>query len=285
MIDASGIHVRHPVGAAGAVVFSSPHSGRIYPADMVRRSRLDPLSLRRSEDAYVEELFDAAPSFGAPLIHADAPRAWLDLNRAEDELDPALIEGAPRGALTPRIAAGLGVIPRVVAEGVAIYDGKLARAEAEARIEEVWRPWHATLGGLLEEARRRHGIAILIDCHSMPSDAARSAGRIRGARPDIVLGDRYGAACAPWLIDLAETAFRAAGLTAARNSPFAGGYITQRYGRPGRGVHALQIEIDRGLYLDEARVARGPRFNAFRAALRPVIATLAGAASAALAAE
>lgn len=285
MQDPTGIHIVRPVGAAGAVVFSSPHSGRVYPPALIARSRLDPLSLRRSEDAFVEELFDRAPGFGAPLIHADAPRAWLDLNRDQDELDPALIEGVPRRGMTPRLAAGLGVVPRVVAEGVPIYTGKLPREEAHARIDAVWRPYHAALESLLDAARARHGLAVLIDCHSMPSDAVRNSGRLGFARPEIVLGDRFGAACAPWLIDLAETAFREAGFSVARNTPFAGGFITQRYGKPARGRHALQIEIDRGLYMIEGSVEKSPEFEGFRMALQPVIAALAGAASAALAAE
>ena len=285
MSDATGLHIRRPVGACGAAVFSSPHSGRAYPPELLDRSRLDPLSLRRSEDAFVEELFAAAPGYGAPLIHADAPRAYVDLNRAPEELDPALIEGVRANGLNPRLAAGLGVIPRVVAEGVAIYDGKLPRAEAADRLRAVWRPWHDALTGLLEAARARHGFAVLIDCHSMPSDAVRTIRRGEGPRPDVVLGDRFGAACAPWLTARCERAFIEAGLRCARNAPFAGGYITQRYGRPGRGVHALQIELDRSLYMDERTVSRSDRFDAFRAALDPVIAALAAPDAGALAAE
>lgn len=285
MTETTGIHIRRPVGACGAAVFSSPHSGRIYPSEMLQRSRLDPLSLRRSEDAFVEELFADAPRYGAPLIHADAPRAWVDLNRAPEELDPALIEGVKPAGLNPRLAAGLGVIPRVVAEGVAIYDGKLPRTEAAARLQAVWKPYHDQLSALLEAARARHGFAVLVDCHSMPSDAARGGRRGGETRPDIILGDRFGVSCAPWLTERAERAFAAAGLKTARNAPFAGGYITQRYGRPARGIHAIQIEIDRGLYMDERTVTRAEGFAALRAALGPVIASLAAADGAALAAE
>ncbi|MGG7567678.1 N-formylglutamate amidohydrolase [Rhodovulum sp. DZ06] len=287
-MDPTGIHIRRPIGASGAVVFSSPHSGRIYPQSMIDRARLSPLALRKSEDAFVEELFAAAPRYGAPLIHADAPRAYVDLNRAPEELDPALIEGVSAPGLNPRLAAGLGVIPRVVAEGVAIYDGKLTREEAAARLQAVWRPYHDALAGLLEAARARHGFAVLVDCHSMPSDAVRGAGRRGGhgaKRPDVVLGDRFGVSCAPWLTERAERAFAAAGLSTARNAPFAGGYITQRYGRPSRGVHAIQIELDRGLYLDEARLEKSTGFEGLRRALEPVIAALSAADSGALAAE
>ncbi|MFT6773160.1 MAG: N-formylglutamate amidohydrolase [Paracoccaceae bacterium] len=283
----SGIHIHRPTGATGAAVFSSPHSGRLYPAAFVARSRLTPMALRRSEDAFVDDLFAAAPGFGAPLLRADAPRAYVDLNRGAEELDPALIEGVRAAGLNPRLAAGLGVIPRVVAEGVAIYSGKLTLAEAQGRLDRHWRPYHHALGALLAEARSRLGIAVLIDCHSMPSDAARHAPSVRGGRPEIVLGDRYGVSCAPWLTRLAEQSFVDAGFRVIRNAPFAGGYITQRYGRPAIGIHALQIEIDRGLYLDEARLERSARFSQVQTALRPVIAALAGAANSvdALAAE
>jgi N-formylglutamate amidohydrolase len=275
------------MGAAGAAVFSSPHSGRLYPAEMIARSRLNAHQLRRSEDAFVDELFAAAPGFGAPLLRSDAPRAWVDLNRGPEELDPALIEGVRAAGLNPRLAAGLGVIPRVVAEGVAIYSGKITRAEATDRLRRHWRPYHDALDALLTEAHDRAGIAVLIDCHSMPSDAIRNAPYVRGQRPEVVLGDRFGVSCAPWLTALAEQAFTDAGFRVLRNAPFAGGYITQRYGRPGRGVHALQIEMDRRLYLDEKRLERSSHFASVQAALRPVIAALAGAAHSveALAAE
>lgn len=269
--------IERPAGRASAAVFSSPHSGRDYPEDLIRGSRLGAHDLRRSEDAFVELLFDAAPSHGAPLLHTLSPRAYVDLNRGPEELDPALIAGVRPAGLNPRLAAGLGVIPRVVAEGVAIYNGKLTQAEAADRLRRCYRPYHAALQSLVDDALAHHGHALLVDCHSMPSDALRAAPRIRGRRPEIVLGDRFGVACAPWAMDLAERAFAEAGFCVARNAPFAGGYITQRYGRPGRGIHALQVEIDRALYLDEVRIERGPGFEAVRAALAPVIAALAEA--------
>ncbi|MEO1688997.1 MAG: N-formylglutamate amidohydrolase, partial [Pseudomonadota bacterium] len=168
-----------------------------------------------------------------------------------------------------------GVVPRVVAEGVPIYAGKIPRAAAQDRLRRCYRPYHDALQNLLQEARRLSGDAVLIDCHSMPSDALRSAPRVRGRRPEVILGDRFGVSCAPWVMAEAEAAFAQAGFVTARNTPFAGGYITQRYGRPSRGFHALQIEIDRALYLDEARVEPGPGFAAVREALRPVVSTLA----------
>jgi N-formylglutamate deformylase len=269
--------LEEPCARPGRVVFSSPHSGRLYPAAFVAASRLDPLTLRASEDAFVDRLFDAAPRFGAPLIAAVAPRAYVDLNRGPEELDPAVVDGVRATGLNPRIAAGLGVIPRVVAEGAPIYRGKIGQAEAARRLSRWHAPYHEALSGLLRRARAAHGAAILFDCHSMPSDALRSAPRIRGRRPEIVLGDRFGAAAADWATQMTQAAFEAAGFVVARNTPFAGGYITQRYGRPSQQVHAVQIEVDRGLYLDERRIEPGPGFDALRAALGAVIGALCGA--------
>jgi len=259
----------------GGVVFSSPHSGRLYPADLIDASRLTPLELRRSEDAFVERLFGAAPLHGAPLIHALAPRAYVDLNRGAEELDPVLIEGVRAAGLNPRLAAGLGVIPRVVAEGVAIYAGRISREAATERLKRHYRPYHDALQALLVEAREAVGEAVLIDCHSMPSDALRAAPRVRGRRPEVILGDRFGVSAAPWVMAEAERAFAEAGFVVARNTPFAGGYITQKYGRPSRGTHAVQVEIDRALYLDEPRVEPGAGFTALEQALEPVVARLA----------
>lgn len=267
--------LREPSAAGSCAVFSSPHSGREYGADFVRRARLNRLQLRLSEDAYVEELFAAAPDHGAPLIAATAPRAYLDLNRGPTELDPALVEGVRVAGLNPRVSAGLGVVPRVVAEGMAIYSGKIPIAEAQRRILRYHAPYHERLSGLIDAARARHGLALLFDCHSMPSDALRSGGHEGGRRPDIVLGDRFGASAAPWVIDAVEGAFAAAGFVVARNTPFAGGYITQRHGRPNQGVHAVQIEVDRSLYLDEARIEPGAGFAETRARLSEVVAALA----------
>ena len=256
------------------VVFSSPHSGRDYPGELVRRSRLSRRQLRASEDVLVDRLFGSAPARGAPLLAATLPRAWLDLNRAPDELDPALIEGVKARGLNQRVAAGLGVVPRVVAEGAEIYRGKIGREEAEERIAAVHAPFHAALEGLLDEARTRFGTAVLYDCHSMPTEALRSAPRIRGRSPDVVLGDRFGASASRALVARAQEAFVRAGLTVTRNAPFAGGYITQRYGRPARGVSAIQIEIDRGLYLDQERLEPNADFAEVCRLLEGVVAEL-----------
>jgi len=257
-----------------SAVFNSPHSGRDYPADLVRRSRLTRLGLRASEDVLVDALFATAPEHGAPLLAATAPRAWLDLNRAPAELDPALIRGVRPQGLNQRIAAGLGVIPRVVSEGAQIYRGKIGLEEAEARIRDVHEPYHAMLDALLRRARDGFGMAVLFDCHSMPSEALRAAPRVQGRCPEIVLGDRFGAAASRTLVAFTQQSFERAGFTVARNAPFAGGYITQRYGRPSRGMHAIQIEIDRGLYLDQARLEPLPVFDEICERLSQVIGAL-----------
>lgn len=253
--------LRMPAERGSCAVFSSPHSGAEYPEGFLAASRLTLLQLRSSEDAFVDELFAAAPRHGAPLIAARMPRACVDLNRAPEDLDPALIAGTARRSINPRVAAGLGVIPRVVAEGRTIMSGRLTMDEAERRIDGWWRPYHARLAGLIREAREAFGAAILIDCHSMPREALATAPTVRGRRPEVILGDRFGAACDRWLIEAAADIFGEAGFAVARNAPFAGGYITQAYGMPRRGVHALQVEIDRGLYMDEARVERLPEFG------------------------
>lgn len=276
-----------PREATSAVVFSSPHSGRFYPDDLISRARLDRRALRASEDAFVDRLFATAPDWGAPLIAATMPRAYVDLNRGPEELDPAVVRDVQATGLNPRVAAGLGVIPRIVAEGRPIYRGKIALEEARARIAAWHTPYHQKLEALMTEAAGRFGHAILLDCHSMPTDALRAAPRVRGGRAEIVLGDRFGASAArPFMLE-AAAAFEGAGFAVAMNAPFAGGHITQRYGRPAQGWHAIQIEIDRGLYLDQERVEPGPGFEAFHATLARVIPLLAGMGRAprALAAE
>ena len=275
MTGKSAYRLTRPARQETAVVFSSPHSGREYPEDFVAASILGAAQLRSSEDAFVDDLFAAAVRFGAPLLAARLPRAFLDLNRAPDEFDPALIEGAPRLAHNPRVSSGLGVIPRVVAGGRAIYRDKLTRHEAEQRVAEIWHPVHGTLRRLMTETHASFGEAILIDCHSMPHEAIEAHARPGQPRPDVVLGDRYGAAAAPGIIDQVEAAFRAAGFRTSRNSPFAGAYIAQAYGHPSAGHHVVQVEIDRSLYMDEARVEPRADFAEFCARLTPVVAELA----------
>lgn len=253
-LEAESFFVSEPPVRAAPFVFASPHSGRLYPARFLKQSRLGGLNLRRSEDAYIDELFAAAAAIGAPLIAARFPRAFLDANRNPAELDPLMFAGPlglPVDSASPRVLAGLGVIPRIVRDGAEIYRDKLEPHEARQRLERFHCPYHAALGRLVEDTRARFGMAIVIDCHSMPSVAAA---------PDIVLGDRYGLAAAPAVTRAAERAFEQQGFRPVRNVPYAGGYTTQIHGRPARGVHALQIEINRSLYLDEERIALAPGF-------------------------
>ena len=249
-------------------VFASPHSGRSYPDSLLARTRLDATTLRRSEDAFVDELFAGVVGLGAPLLAAEFPRAFLDVNRSSAELDAGMFDGAlgvPVDSPSPRVTAGLGVIPRIVRDGAEIYRGKLKSGEADMRLEQLYHPYHRALAGLMEETRARFGVAVLIDSHSMPS--ALSV-------PDIVLGDRYGASAAPPLTAHAEAAFLREGFSVARNTPYAGGHSTVLYGRVASGCHALQVEINRALYLDEDRIAKRASFEAVRMRLTRAIQKL-----------
>jgi len=258
-----------------SVVFASPHSGRAYPDAFLSKAILNEQEIRSSEDAFVDDLFASAVDCGAPLLMAQAPRAYLDLNRGPEELDPAVIDGVRRMAHNPRIVSGLGVIPRVVSNGRAIYRGKLTLSEAHDRITQVWRPYHDTLQSLMDEAHTAFGEAILIDCHSMPHEALENVGPPGASRPDVVLGDRFGAAAASSVVEQVEAAFASAGFKVARNMPFAGAYICQHYGRPSRRHHAVQVEIDRSLYMDEKTIKPNSNYPAFKAALDGVISELA----------
>ena len=274
-----------PARRLSPMIFASPHSGCDYSPDFLSQVVLDRRAIRSSEDAFVDRLFSDAPELGAPLLVARAPRAFLDLNRAADELDPGVIEGIARAPHNPRISSGLGVIPRVVAGGRAIYRGKLSLAEAEARLRRFWHPYHRALAGLIEEVRAEFGQAVLIDCHSMPHEAIEAHTRPGHLRPEVVLGDRYGATAGREVMDRVEAAFSAAGLRVGRNAPFAGAYVAQAYGRPSRGVHVVQVEIDRALYMDEVRVEPLAGFEGFRQLISGVVAELVQPPGVALAAE
>ncbi|MGR3570572.1 N-formylglutamate amidohydrolase [Brevirhabdus sp.] len=264
-----------PEPCTTCVVFASPHSGRDYPDSFLAQTILDGRAIRSSEDAFVDLLFEDAPRFGAPLLAASAPRAFVDLNRSVEELDPALVDGVRRSQLNPRISSGLGVIPRVVSNGRAIYHGKLTLGEAQNRIAQHWRPYHDTLQNLLDRAHGSYGEAILIDLHSMPHEAIEGAVKPGQRRPEIVLGDRFGAACAEEVMDGVERAFQRAGLHVVRNAPFAGAYIAQRYGRPSRRQHAIQVEIDRSLYMNEHMIRPNGNFKSFRRLMRAVMEEIA----------
>jgi N-formylglutamate amidohydrolase len=267
--------VDEPAAHSLPFVFNTGHSGAVYPPDFVAASRLDALTLRRSEDAHVDRLFASVVALGAPLLRANFPRAFLDVNREPFELDPRMFEGRlPSFANTRsmRVAGGLGTVPRVVADGQEIYARRLPVTEATARIEGLYKPYHRALRGLIQRTARSHGHCVLIDCHSMPSS---SLGRDPEMKADVVLGDRYGTACAPGLINGFEAAFRARGFRVVRNKPYAGGFITEHYGEPNLGRHALQIEVSRGLYMNEGSLAMTAGFNDLAEALKSIVAEVA----------
>jgi N-formylglutamate amidohydrolase len=232
-------------------VFNSPHSGRVYPTAFLEASKLDEKTIRRSEDTFVDSLFACVVPLGAPLMRAHFPRAWLDVNREPYELDPRMFDGdlpSYANVRSLRVAGGLGTIARVVSENVEIYAEPIPVALALHRIETIYKPYHELLRQTLATTHERFGYCVLIDCHSMPSSVRTLPGR---ARADIVLGDRYGTSCAPAISEAAYAILSDAGYAVSRNKPYAGGFITEHYGRPGRGLHALQIEINRGLYMNE----------------------------------
>lgn len=256
------------------VVFASPHSGRDYPWEFLQKSVLDERMIRSSEDAFVDLLYASAVENGAPLLIAHAPRAFLDLNRAAEELDPAVIEGVRKTAHNPRVTSGLGVIPRVVANGRSIYHGKITREEANARINGYWLPYHNALKSMINDTKQLFGEAVLIDCHSMPHEAIEGI-TTNGQKPaDIVLGDRFGAAASQDVVEWIEAAFANAGLKVVRNAPFAGAYTAQHYGRPNKGQHVIQIEIDRSLYMNERMIRPNGNFHAFKDLLAGIVSEI-----------
>ena len=284
----AAIEILAPAEQRVPLVFSSPHSGRDYPAAFLAASKLDALAIRRSEDSFVDELFGHVPQLGAPLLRALFPRAFVDPNREPYELDPAMFT-TPLPAFvnrrSPRVAAGLGTIARVVANGSEIYSGKLDFDEANERIERCYRPYHDALEDLIAHTRTMFGTCILIDCHSMPSIGGpmeNDAGRRR--QVDFILGDAHGRSCARTLTLLVEDKLRGMGYSVVRNTPYSGGFITRNYGRPERGVHALQIEINRALYMDETSFERAEGLASVAADMRDLAAQIAQLEPAALAA-
>ncbi|WP_291841619.1 N-formylglutamate amidohydrolase [Maricaulis sp.] len=240
---------RPPFDLARPVILASPHSGREYDADLSASTRLSIELLRRSEDAYVDQLIDFAPDYGASLVCAEFPRVFVDVNRAVGEIDAGMFaDRVPSAEIEPsrRAASGLGVIPRIGAEGRTLYRRRLRFAEARSRLARFYHPYHRALQDEIAAHVGRFGCVVLADMHSMPAASARGA--------DIVLGDRFGTSCSEIVIDRVETVFRELGLVTVRNNPYAGGYTTEHYGRPLDAVNVIQIEINRGLYMDENRV-------------------------------
>jgi N-formylglutamate deformylase len=249
-----------PAQCRGPVLFNSPHSGRIYPQAFLETSRLDLQTLRRSEDSFVGELIEGVVARGHPLVRAHFPRCYVDVNREPYELDPRMFEGRlPSFANTRsmRVAGGLGTVARVVGDAQEIYDQRIAVTEALRRIDGLYKPYHRALRRLFIELQRDFGAAILIDCHSMPSS---TAGRDERPRADLVLGDRYGTSCVAIVTDVIEQCMRNFGYAVSRNKPYAGGFITEHYGNPAAGLHAVQLEINRALYMDERRYERSESF-------------------------
>ncbi|MBO0733111.1 MAG: N-formylglutamate amidohydrolase [Methylocapsa sp.] len=280
--------VIEPARLSSALVFSSPHSGNIYPRRFLEWARLDEAALSRSGDAYVDQLFHGVTALGAPLIKARFPRAYLDLNREPFELDPSMFEGPlPPYANTRslRVAGGLGTIARVAAQAEEIYARRVPVEEAVARIEKLYKPYHGCLSRLIQRAQRHFGIAVLVDCHSMPSAIWRPGQAPPGGlapppqRPEIVLGDRFGTSCGAHLVNAIEAELCGLGYIVQRNRPYAGGHITESYGKPADGCHAMQIEISRALYMDESELRPNGRFGTVAADLIKAATALAEAAA------
>ena len=266
--------IRLPVEQTVPFVFNSPHSGAYYPVEFLAAARLDKHAIRRSEDYLVDHLFSPVVTLGAPLMSAVYPRAYLDVNREPYELDPKMFAGrlpAYANVRSLRVAGGLGTIPRVVSDSAHIYKGPLTVEEGLQRIERIYRPYHDTLRRLLAQTHSAFGYAVLIDCHSMPSNIRGTQGRMR---PDFVLGDRFGTSCMPELIERAAEVLEGFGYSVCRNKPYAGGFITEHYGRPGRGLHSLQIEINRGLYMDEDRMEPNSGFSSLMRDLEQLAAEM-----------
>jgi N-formylglutamate amidohydrolase len=274
--------VEEPEEVRSALVFSSPHSGNVYPARFLASARLDAMTLRRSEDAYVEDLFAGAAAVGAPLLKARFPRAYLDVNREPYELDPRMFDGKlPSYANTRsmRVAGGLGTIARIVGESQEIYSRRLPVQEALQRVEGLYKPYHRTLRRLLQRAIRQFGLAVLVDCHSMPSNGGAAGSKADRIKADFVVGDRYGTSCDLSLVEVIEAGLRRQGYIVQRNKPYAGGFITEHYGTPAARTHAVQIEINRALYMNEMTLAKAPAFDTLTRDIGEMIASLAEAAS------
>ncbi|WP_245409810.1 N-formylglutamate amidohydrolase [Pararhizobium haloflavum] len=261
VFDREPFEVRMAARQSTPLIFNSPHSGRIYPEAFLKQSRLDARRIRKSEDHYVDELFSHAVTAGAPLLVAHFPRAFLDVNREPYELDPKMFDGklpSYANVGSTRVAGGLGTIPRLVAENMEIYAHRIPVADALARIETLYRSYHACLRRLIARTHVRFGQAVLIDCHSMPASIRTSA---TGPRPDFIIGDRYGTSASQDFSRAAALFLQNLGYTVTRNKPYAGGFITEHYGRPTHGLHAIQIEVNRGLYFDEEKLEKKPSFD------------------------
>jgi N-formylglutamate deformylase len=259
-----------PVSLTSGVVFALPHSGRDYGVSFLNQSILDQLSIRSSEDAFLDQLIDGIEKYGAPKIIANAPRAFIDLNRSTDELDPALISGIKNNIKNPRISSGLGVIPRVVSHGKEIYRGKLSFEQAQSRIKYYWKPYHTDLSNLLQRSQSVFGQSLLIDIHSMPHEAVSTQSSFIKP-PEIVVGDRFGMSSDPEFTNLVISILKQHEFRVAKNTPFAGAFITKHHGKVKKRIHALQLEIDRSLYMDEEKISPNSEFEELKTRLFPAL--------------
>ena len=259
-----------PVSLTSGVVFALPHSGRDYGVSFLNQSILNQRSIRSSEDAFLDQLIDGIEKYGAPKIIANAPRAFIDLNRSTDELDPALISGIKNSIRNPRVSSGLGVIPRVVAHGKEIYRGKLSFEQAQSRIAYYWKPYHKDLSDLLKRAQSIYGQSLLIDLHSMPHEAVSTQSSFIKA-PEIVVGDRFGMSSDSEFTNLVISILKQHGFRVAKNTPFAGAFITKHHGKIKERIHAIQLEIDRSLYMNEEQVSPNSGFKALKLRLFPAL--------------
>lgn len=259
-----------PVSLTSGVVFALPHSGRDYGVSFLNQSILDQLSIRSSEDAFLDQLIDGIEKYGAPKIIANAPRAFIDLNRSTDELDPALISGIKNNIKNPRISSGLGVIPRVVSHGKEIYRGKLSFEQAQSRIKYYWKPYHTDLSNLLQRSQSVFGQSLLIDIHSMPHEAVSTQSSFIKP-PEIVVGDRFGMSSDPEFTNLVISILKQHDFRVAKNTPFAGAFITKHHGKVKKRIHALQLEIDRSLYMDEEKISPNSEFEKLKTRLFPAL--------------
>ena len=259
-----------PVSLTSGVVFALPHSGRDYGVSFLNQSILDQLSIRSSEDAFLDQLIDGIEKYGAPKIIANAPRAFIDLNRSTDELDPALISGIKNNIKNPRISSGLGVIPRVVSHGKEIYRGKLSFEQAQSRIKYYWKPYHTDLSNLLQRSQSVFGQSLLIDIHSMPHEAVSTQSSFIKP-PEIVVGDRFGMSSDPEFTNLVISILKQHEFKVAKNTPFAGAFITKHHGKVKKRIHALQLEIDRSLYMDEEKILPNSEFEKLKTRLLPAL--------------
>ena len=259
-----------PVSLTSGVVFALPHSGRDYGVSFLNQSILDQLSIRSSEDAFLDQLIDGIEKYGAPKIIANAPRAFIDLNRSTDELDPALISGIKNNIKNPRISSGLGVIPRVVSHGKEIYRGKLSFEQAQSRIKYYWKPYHTDLSNLLQRSQSVFGQSLLIDIHSMPHEAVSTQSSFIKP-PEIVVGDRFGMSSDPEFTNLVISILKQHEFKVAKNTPFAGAFITKHHGKVKKRIHALQLEIDRSLYMDEEKISPNSDFEELKTRFFPAL--------------